>query len=153
MHYTRVMRLRQSAMQTHEPLTSFRKVSVGSNRKFGLVWAGIFCLVGLVPVLHSSHPRWGLISLAIVSFLIAIFRPHWLTWFNRAWFRVGLALNAVVSPLVMGVLFFGAVTPLAIILRKRGTDLLSLARSQDQQSYWNIRNPPGPAPGTMTKQF
>ena len=66
---------------------------------------------------------------------------------NRAWFKLGLALNIIVSPLLMAVLFFGAVVPLGWFLRKKGEDLLSLRLAPEAETYWIERQPPGPAPG------
>jgi hypothetical protein len=74
-----------------------------------------------------------------------------LTPLNRAWFKLGLLLNKIVSPIVMGFLFFGVVTPFAWFLR--GKDLLSLKLKPEAETYWIDREPPGPARGSLTKQF
>jgi hypothetical protein len=66
---------------------------------------------------------------------------------------LGLILNSYVSPIIMGALFFGAVVLVGWYLRNMGKDLLSLKRDPDAKTYWIARDPPGPAPGSLTKQF
>ena len=140
-------------MQTHETVASFRRVEIGSDRKFGLAFGGFFCLVALLPLVHHGALRWWALPIAGALLLLAVFAPHWLAPLNRSWFLLGLALNKIVSPILMGVLFFGAVVPIGWLLRKNGSDLLSLKRVPEAETYWIARDPPGPAPGTMTKQF
>jgi hypothetical protein len=79
--------------------------------------------------------------------------PRSLAPLNRAWFRLGLVLNRIVSPIVMGGLFFCALVPIGWYLRKSGKDLLSLKLDRNATTYWIERNPPGPAPNSLTKQF
>lgn len=140
-------------MQTHETVASFRKVNLGSDRKFGLTFAAIFAIFGLLPLFRHESPRWALIAVSAAFLAAAVLRPDWLTPLNRAWFKLGLLLNKIVGPIVMGVLFFGAVTPFAWFLRKKGKDLLSLELKPGAETYWIEREPPGPARGSLTKQF
>jgi len=140
-------------VQTHETVSSFRKVEIGSNRKFGLAFAGLFVLIGLWPIVHHVSPRWWALPIAAVLLILAAFAPRWLSPLNHAWFKLGLGLNKIVSPLLMGVLFFGVMVPLGWFLRKKGEDLLSLKLMPEAETYWVVRDPPGPAQGTMTKQF
>ena len=140
-------------MQTHETIASFRKVTLGSNRKFGLTFSVIFAIFGVLPWFRHESPRWALIGVSAAFLAAALSRPDWLTLLNQAWFKLGLLLNKVVSPIVMGVLFFGALTPFAWLLRKRGKDLLSLKLKPEAETYWIEREPPGPARGTLIKQF
>jgi hypothetical protein len=72
---------------------------------------------------------------------------------NRLWFRIGLLLHRIVTPVVMGLVFFCSVVPIGLLMRALGKDLLRLRREADAQSYWIEREPPGPARGTMKKQF
>ncbi len=141
-------------MQTHETVQSFRKVAIGSNRKFGLTFAFIFAVLGAWPLLRHGDPlKWPWLALAAAFLSLALFLPNWLTPLNRAWFKLGFALNKIVNPIVMGVLFFGAVTPLGWLLRKKGEDLLRLKIAPRAETYWIAREPPGPPQGTLTKQF
>jgi hypothetical protein len=83
----------------------------------------------------------------------ALLAPRLLKPLNRAWFALGLLLHYVVNPVIMAVMFYGAILPMAMLLRWLGKDLLRLKREPNAQTYWIAREPPGPAPGSMSKQF
>ncbi len=85
--------------------------------------------------------------------LAAIVAPKVLHPLNRVWTSLGLLLGKVVNPIVMGVVFLLAVTPIAVILRLLGKDLLRLRRDPAADSYWIPRDPPGPDPASMSRQF
>ncbi|ATQ70310.1 hypothetical protein Ms3S1_18940 [Methylosinus sp. 3S-1] len=141
-------------MQTHETVSSFRKTPIGSNRTFGVTFGIIFAIFGVWPLFHQAgSPRWPLLVLSTAFLAVALRRPDWLTPLNRAWFELGLALSAIANPIVMGILFFGAVAPLGWFLRKRGEDLLRLELEPEAETYWIERQPSGPAPGASAKQF
>lgn len=140
-------------MQTHETVSSFRKIVLGSNRKFGLTFGAVFLFLGVSPLLRAGSPRWALIAIAIGFFIAAICRPDWLMPLNSAWFKFGLVLNKIISPIIMGLLFFGVVAPFGWLLRRQGRDLLDLALKPEAETYWIQRDPPGPAQGTLSKQF
>lgn len=140
-------------MSSHEPLHSHRAVLAGSNRNFGLVFAAAFALVAVWPALrHGAEPRWLALAAAAAFLALALLAPDRLAPLNRLWFRLGLALHGVVSPLIMGLLYYGAVTPTGLALRASGKDLLRLKRD-DSSSYWIRREPKGPAAGSMKNQF
>ena len=84
---------------------------------------------------------------------LALVLPRALHPLNYAWFRLGLLLHRVMSPMIIGAVFFLCVTPIGLILRLFRKDVLSLRRRADLPSYWIVRDPPGPEPGTMSKQF
>jgi len=136
----------------HEPSAHFRKIDLGSDRKFGLVFGSVFLVIGVWPVVfHGGSLRpWALV-IAVVFLAVALLAPHLLAPLNRAWFRLGLVLNAIVSPILMAVLFFGAMVPFALFLRRK--DLLRRQFQPQMESYWILRDPPGPAPDSMNKQF
>lgn len=126
----------------------------GSDRAFGIVFAIVFALIGLFPLVRLDTPRWWSLAIAAAfAFLAALF-PHVLRPLNRAWLAFGRLLHRIVSPLVMGAIFFLAVTPTALIMRLRRRDLLSLQRRPDLSSYWIEREAQArPASESMTKQF
>jgi predicted membrane metal-binding protein len=137
----------------HEDLGRQDAPIAGSERGFGIVFAVVFAVVGLWPLLDGEPVRaWALVLAA--GFLgTGFFAPGLLKPLNRIWFLFGLALHKIVSPLVMGLLFFLTVTPMALILRALGKDPLRRKFDPDAKSYWIERNPPGPAPETMRRQF
>jgi len=136
----------------HEPSARFRKIDLGSNRKFGLVFGSVFLVIGVWPVvLHDGSVRPWALAVGAVFLAVAPLAPYLLASLNRAWFRLGLVLNAITSPILMGVLFFGAIVPFAVFLRRK--DLLRRQFQPQTESYWILRDPPGPAPDSMNKQF
>ncbi|KIL97833.1 hypothetical protein CCC_00894 [Paramagnetospirillum magnetotacticum MS-1] len=130
-----------------------RKVEMGSDRSFGLVFAAVFAIVALLPLKDGGEPRLWAGVVAALFLLVAFVYPKALKPLNKLWFLVGMALHHVVTPLVMGLLFFLTVTPIALIMRALGKDPLGLKRDDACASYWIVRTPPGPAPESMRRQF
>jgi hypothetical protein len=128
-------------------------VRPGSDRNFGLVMAGAATGFGCLPLLRLAAPHWWLLGVAVAFAVPALLAPRALYPLNYVWFRLGLLLHRVASPLVIGAVFFLCVTPIGLIMRLLGKDVLSLRRRADLASYWIVRDPPGPEPGTMTNQF
>jgi hypothetical protein len=139
--------------QTHETIASFRKVEAGSDRKFGLTVGALLAAASLLPLLHHRAPHVWLLILGAALVVLGATFPAALTGLNRAWFKLGLALNVIVSPIVMGLLFYGAVVPVGWFLRKQGEDILALKSEPDALTYWTVRAPPSPSSGTLGKQF
>lgn len=139
--------------QTHETIASFRKVEASSDRKFGLTVGALLAAASLLPLLHHRSPHFWLLIVAAVLVVLGIAFPAALTGLNRAWFKLGLALNTIVSPIVMGLLFYGAVVPVGWYLRKKGEDILALKSMPDATTYWTMRTPLSPSSGTLGKQF
>jgi predicted membrane metal-binding protein len=141
-------------MSTHEQLTPQRKVVVGSERSFGLVFAAVFAVIGLwPPIMHGASVRLWALGVALAFFGLALLAPKILAPLNRLWFRFGLVLHHVVNPLVMGLIYYGAIVPTGLLVKAAGKDLLRLKREPDAPSYWIAREPPGPERGSMSKQF
>ena len=138
-------------MAANEPIVSHRKVVAGSDRAFGLVFAGFFAVVALLPAIHGAQPRWWALGLAAAFAVIAFIAPRVLHPLNRAWLALGLLLHHVVNPVIMAVMFYGAILPMALLLRALSKDLLRLKREPQATSYWIPREPP--AAGSMSKQF
>ncbi|MBI1243533.1 MAG: hypothetical protein GC202_00875 [Alphaproteobacteria bacterium] len=91
---------------------------------------------------------------ASAAFLAAaLIYPRLLAPANRLWTKLGLLLYHVMNPLVMGLLFFTVITPMALVARALGKDFLRMRRDPAATSYWIFRDPPGPAPDTMKRQF
>ncbi len=115
--------------------------------------AAAAAVLGCLPLLRAASPHWWLLAVAVVFAVLSLAAPRVLFPLNYAWFRFGLLLHRVISPLVIGAVFFLCVTPIGVIMRMLGKDVLSLHRRDDLASYWIARDPPGPDPGTMTNQF
>lgn len=138
---------------THEHLTTEDTASGPSDRSFGWVFTIFFCLAGAWPMLyHEPARRWALVISAVFA-LVTLLRPALLHPANRLWTRFGLLLGKLTNPIVTGLLFFLVVTPIGLLLRLAGKDLLRLRRDPDASSYWIERRPPGPPPESMPQQF
>lgn len=125
----------------------------GSERAFGAVFAVVFAVVALWPLLDGAPIRWWALVVAALFAAAALLFPVALKPLNRLWFVLGLAMHKVVSPLVMALLFYVAVTPMALLMRLAGKDPLRLKFDRDAKSYWIERRPAGPAPESMRHQF
>jgi hypothetical protein len=136
-----------------EPSLARGPAPESSDRSFGFVFAAMFTLVGCWPLLHWDAPRWWALGLAVAFALLAAVSPAILRPLNRAWLALGRLLHRVVSPLVMGVIYFLCVTPIGWIMRLLGKDVLSLERRRDATSYWIVRTPAPPEATTMKNQF
>ena len=125
-----------------------------SNRNFGLTFAAFSLVISLSPLLSKNPPRIWAMVLAAILLLLALVRPVVLTLPNRLWLKFGFLLHAIVSPIALGVLFYGVFTPIGllmrVLLRKK---LLTIDFDRNAQSYWIQRSPPGPAPDSLTNQF
>ena len=140
-------------MSTHEDFGREGTVKQGSDRSFGLVFATVFAIVGLWPLIDGAGPRWWALAMALAFVLAAAAVPRTLAPLNRLWQRFGLLLNRIVSPLALALVFYLAVTPTGLIMRALGKDPLRLWRDAHAASYWIPRDPPGPAPDGMPRQF
>ena len=137
---------------SHEALTSDRPVERGSDRSFGLVIAAALTIVALAPLLRSHSPHLWALAVASVFAAIALVAPSRLSGLNALWFAFGQTLHKIVNPIVMGVLFFGVLTPIAVVFRLLSRDPLGLRFDAAADSYWTTR---GDADGSsdMRKQF
>lgn len=140
-------------MAASDPVISHRKVVIGSNRSFGLVFAAVFAVTAFLPATHGAPIRLWAVAVACAFAAVALLVPRLLHPLNNVWFAIGVLLHNIVNPVVMAVLFYGAILPMALLLRVRGKDLLRLKRDAAVDSYWITRDPPGPTPGSTSKQF
>ena len=140
-------------MSSHEDFRREAEVKQSSDRAFGLVFAAVFVLIALWPLLDGAGPRWWALAVAGAFALLALAAPRVLAPANRLWHRFGLLLGRLVNPLVMGLLFYLVVTPTGLILRAFGKDPLRLGRDPDAASYWIERIPTGPEGSGMPRQF
>lgn len=138
---------------SHELQAREMRVKSSSDRGFGLVFAAVFALIGLAGAYHNTpyFPWWLGASAALA--LVALTAPRILAPFNRAWTKLGMVLALVVNPIVLGLVFYLCVTPIGLLLRLFGKDLLALRWQPAQASYWIVRDPPGPRPETLRHQF
>jgi len=138
---------------THESLDGHHQVRLGSDRTFGLVIGAVFLIIAMMPFLKGGEPRWWAIAPAAALLGLAVIRPAVLHPLNKVWFRFGVLLHTLLSPMVLGLLFFGVVTPMALIMRMAGNRQMDIGFDPSRSSYWIERDPAGPAPNSMQRQF
>ncbi len=137
----------------HEDYGRKEAIKTGSDRSFGIVFAVVFTVIGLWPLAGGGDVRLWALGVGSAFALAALVAPASLKPFNRLWFRFGLLLHRVVNPLVMGLLFFVTITPMAWGLRLLGKDPLKRRFDPNVATYWIERRPPGPEPKSMKYQF
>jgi hypothetical protein len=138
---------------SHERLTVEDDVRVGSNRSFGITFAVVFAIIGLFPLVHGGQIRLWALACAAIFAGIAFVWPGVLAPLNRVWFRFGMLLHKIVNPVILGLMFFVIITPLALLIRLFGGKLMALDFDKSQASYWVRRAPPGPEPQSIRNQF
>lgn len=138
---------------SHELQAREEHIKTSSDRGFGIVFAVFFAIVSAVAwYFGSANWLWWLAAAAVMA-LIAFTFPPILAPFNWVWTRFGLLLALVISPIVLGLVFYLCVMPIGLLLRLFGKDLLNLKWQPEAKSYWIERTPPGPKPETLSNQF
>ena len=126
-----------------------KKKSINSNKSFGILFFIVFFLYGIWPILSSNEIRIWSLSMGIIFLILGLLNSKLLTPFHNIWLKFGTLLGRIVSPIVMFLVYFVFITPLAVIIRLFGKDLLR-KKFNKSPSYWIKR---GKNIGTMKKQF
>ena len=131
-------------------MASNSKIKIPSNRNFGLVFFVVFLIVALWPLKYEEDIRLWSLVLSIIFFILGILNSKLLTPLNKLWFKFGIFLGRIVSPVVMGIVYFLVVTPTGIFMRFLGKDLLKTSKIKQASTYWIQRDK---QQSTMKKQF
>ena len=116
------------------------KLKVSSNKSFGIVFFVFFLIISLFPLLKYGNIRiWAIIP-AIIFLILGLLNSPILSPLNKIWFKFGILLGGIMSPIVMGLVFFIVVTPTSLIMRMLGKNLLGL-KKENKKSYWVERSP------------
>ena len=116
-----------------------KKIKISSNRSFGLVFFAIFLIISIWPLLDNQDIRiWSLI-ISLIFLILGILNSNLLKPFNKIWFKFGIILGNIVSPIVMSLVFFLVVTPTGFLMRLFGKDLLKLRKNKNN-TYWVTKN-------------
>ena len=124
-------------------------IKISSNRSFGIVFFVVFILVALYPLIYSGEIRIWSIVLSLIFLTLGLLNSKILTPLNKIWFKFGIILGKIISPIIMGVIFFLVVTPIGLLMRIIGKDLLNIKFSKNK-SYWTKREK---NVGSMKRQF
>ena len=111
------------------------KIKIGSNKSFGIVFFTVFLIIAIWPLLNGYEIRYWSLIISIVFLILGILNSKILTPLNKIWFKIGILLGNVISPIVMSIIFFLVVTPTSFIMKILGKDLLNLKKNT-KNSYW-----------------
>tara|TARA_Y100000816_G_scaffold46425_1_gene29172 strand:- start:68 stop:451 length:384 start_codon:yes stop_codon:yes gene_type:complete len=112
-----------------------KNIKTSSNKSFGIVFFIVFIIISLYPLLNQEDIRiWSLV-IAFIFFILALLNSKILTPLNKIWTRFGLFLGNLISPIVMGIIFFFVVTPIGLLMRLFGKDVLNLKKNKFS-TYW-----------------
>ena len=131
-------------------MTANSKIKISSNRNFGLVFFVIFLIVALWPLKYEEDIRLWSLVISIIFFILGVINSKLLTPLNKLWFKFGILLGSIVSPIVMGVVYFAVVTPIGVLMRLLGKDLLKTTKTKSISTYWMKRDK---KQTSMKKQF
>lgn len=126
----------QRSSNFHENLNRNEKVQLGSNKKFGLVMALFFLLLALYPILKEEAPKYSLLAISFIFLILSLLRPQLLYYPNWLWMQLGRVLGMVVAPLILAILFFLIFTPIGLLLRIFGKDLLNMRLNKTVPTFW-----------------
>tara|TARA_B100000674_G_C37436946_1_gene732105 strand:- start:5 stop:388 length:384 start_codon:yes stop_codon:yes gene_type:complete len=116
-------------------------IKTSSNRSFGIVFFVVFLLIALYPIINGHNVKVWSLAISFIFLILGLAKSQILTPFNKLWFKFGIILGKVISPLIMGIIFFLVVTPIGLIMRVLGKDLLNLKYNKDE-SYWIKKSGP-----------
>ena len=125
-----------------------KKIKVSSNKSFGIVFFIFFLAVALYPLLNNEEYRLWALIISLIFLILGLINSSILTPLNLLWFKFGMLLGRIVSPIVMALVFFIVVTPTGLIMKLFQKDLLQLKR-KNKKSYWIERN----SKSKMSNQF
>ncbi len=112
-----------------------KNIKISSNKSFGIVFFIVFLIFSIYPIFNSGDLRiWSLI-ISIIFLILGLLNSSILSPLNKLWFKFGILLGSIISPIVMGIVFFGVVTPTSIIMKIFSKNLLGLKKN-NKKTYW-----------------
>jgi hypothetical protein len=127
-----------------------KSIKISSNRSFGFLFFIVFFVISLWPLKSQGDLRIWTLVLSLLFLILGALNSKLLTPFNKLWFKFGILLGSIISPIVMGIIFFVVVAPVGIIMRFLGKDLLRIIKNKFVSTYWINRDK---QKKTMKKQF
>lgn len=111
------------------------KIKINSNKSFGIVFSILFLIIALYPLLSNNNIRFWSLLLSLIFIILGVTNSKILSPLNKIWFKFGLFLGKIISPIIMGLIFFCIITPTSIILRLFNKDILNLKKN-NADTYW-----------------
>ena len=116
-----------------------KNLKLPSNRSFGIVFFAVFLIIALWPLLKGESPRFWSVAVSLIFLILGLINSKILTPLNKMWMKFGLLLGNIVSPIVMGIIFFGVVTPTGLLIKLFGKDILELKKNK-KNTYWKKKD-------------
>jgi hypothetical protein len=110
-------------------------IKIGSNRSFGIIFFIVFLLIAIYPLTKNGEIKIWFVIISLIFLILGLLNSKILSPLNQFWFKFGIFLGKMISPLIMGIIFFLMVTPIGLIMRLLGKDLLNLKYNVNK-SYW-----------------
>lgn len=126
------------------------KIKKSDLRTFGLIWAGIFLVIGIYPLLDNENLRIWSVVISLLFIAVSFIKPVIMTTFYKKWVLFGAVIGGIVSKVIMFILYFGLFTPVSLVLKIMGKDLLNKKVDKSVNSYWVERET---QPQSMKNQF
>jgi len=117
------------------------EVKISSNRSFGIVFFVVFLFIALYPLTYNGEIRIWSTIISIIFLILGLLNSKILAPLNKLWFKFGIFLGKIISPIIMGIIFFLVVTPIGLTMRIFGKDVLNLKYNKNK-SYWIEKNGP-----------
>ena len=117
------------------------EIKIGSNRSFGIVFFVVFLLISIYPLINAENIRYWSLIVSLIFLILGFLNSKILTPLNKIWFKFGIFLGKIISPFIMGVIFFFVVTPTGLLMKIFKKDLLKLKFNNDK-SYWIKKKEP-----------
>ena len=117
------------------------KIKISSNKSFGIVFFTVFLIIAIWPLLNGYGIRYWSLIISIVFLILGILNSKILTPLNKIWFKFGILLGHVISPIVMGIIFFLVVTPTSLLMKLFRKDILGIKKNRSK-SYWIEKSGP-----------
>ena len=118
-----------------------KDIKIRSNKSFGVVFFLVFLLISIYPLINDGNIRIWSFVISIIFLILGISNSKILSPLNKIWFKFGLLLGKIISPVVMGIIFFIVVTPTGLILRLFQKDVLNL-KFNNNNTYWIEKSGP-----------
>ena len=117
------------------------EIKIGSNKSFGIVFFIVFFTIALFPLINNSEIRIWAVIISLIFLILGLINSKILTPLNKAWFKFGIFLGKIISPFIMGIIFFLVVTPIGLLMRLLNKDLLNI-KFNNSHSYWIEKTEP-----------
>ena len=116
-------------------------IKIGSNRSFGIVFFVVFLIIAFYPLINDENIRYWSLFISLVFLTLGLLNSNILTPLNKIWFKFGILLGKIISPIIMGIIFFFVVTPIGLLMKIFKKDLLNL-KFNNKKSYWIEKKDP-----------